>query len=185
MLFADRCSGEFPNRIKSRGREYFLEGRVILGSPHARTVRALVEGSAGEDPSYQTTIWLEDDNGKLLKILFVSDYLSYGGFVHPMICPTWAKQADWENAPGFYMVLTDQPGDQSWPITGASFILLYKEQPDLAKARAMLKYFDWCYSHGADDAKELHYVPIPEPVVNLVEDTWKEHIRAGGKSVWQ
>jgi phosphate transport system substrate-binding protein len=110
-----------------------------------------------------------------------------GNFVAPTIetFQAAAANADWENASGFYMVLTDQPGDQSWPITGASFILLYKEQSDPAKARAMLKFFDWCYRHGADDAKALHYVPMPEPVVNLVEETWRQHIRAGGKSVWE
>ena len=72
-----------------------------------------------------------------------------------------------------YMVLTDQPGEKSWPITGASFILIYKQQPDAEKAEAMLKFFDWCYKNGADTAKELYYVPIPRNVLGIVEAQWK------------
>jgi phosphate transport system substrate-binding protein len=83
------------------------------------------------------------------------------------------------------MVLTDQPGADSWPITGASFILIYKEQADMAKAEAMLKYFDWCYAHGDDVAKELYYVPIPDNVVELVRAEWTRDLRAGGKSLWK
>ena len=95
-----------------------------------------------------------------------------------------AANADWKNAPGYYMVLTDQQGDESWPITGASFILIYKEQKDADKGRAMLKFFDWCYRHGAEMAEGLHYVAIPEKVYGLVEETWKNEVGAAGKPVW-
>ncbi len=109
-----------------------------------------------------------------------------GHFVKPLIesFQAAAANADWENAPGYYLVLTDQPGENSWPITGASFILLYKEQNDKAHARAILEYFDWCYRHGADLAVKLHYVPVPEPVYTLVENTWKKEIKVQGKAVW-
>ena len=64
-----------------------------------------------------------------------------------------AANADWTKAPyGFYLMLADQPGDQSWPIAGATFILVHKDQPDAAKAAAMLKYFDWCFQHGGEMA---------------------------------
>jgi phosphate transport system substrate-binding protein len=95
-----------------------------------------------------------------------------------------ARHANWEEAPGFYLVLTDQPGEESWPITGASFILLRRQQRDCGKARAMLEYFDWCYRHGAEMAVRLHYVPIPERVAELVERSWAERIRCTGKPVW-
>ncbi len=95
-----------------------------------------------------------------------------------------AAKADWKSAPGFYLLLDDQPGDQTWPIAGATFILVHKEQPDAAKAAAMLKYFDWCFKHGAEMAEKLDYVPLPQQVVDLVEATWAKEITAGGKPVW-
>ncbi|MEW5800768.1 MAG: phosphate ABC transporter substrate-binding protein PstS [bacterium] len=109
-----------------------------------------------------------------------------GKFVEPTIdtFQAAAANADWEHAPGFYLVLTDQSGESSWPITGASFILLYREQKDAKKAKAMLKFFDWCYQNGVKEAKDLQYVPMPQNVVKLVEDAWSREIKAGDKSVW-
>ncbi|RJO63467.1 MAG: phosphate ABC transporter substrate-binding protein PstS [Myxococcales bacterium] len=109
-----------------------------------------------------------------------------GKFVAPTIetFQAAAANADWSNAPGFYMVLTDQPGDDSWPITGASFILIYKEQKDGAQAKQLLKFFDWCYRNGADMAKNLHYVPVPANVVEQVEALWKKDVKAAGQTVW-
>lgn len=96
-----------------------------------------------------------------------------------------ALAADWAKADHFGVVLTDQAGKDSWPITGASFILIYKDQPDPAKGLAMLKFFDWCYKSGTSSAAKLDYVPIPEKVYVLVEKMWKEKIRSKGKPVWQ
>jgi phosphate transport system substrate-binding protein len=110
-----------------------------------------------------------------------------GKFVGPTIkaFQASAANANWENAPGFYMVLTDQPGDETWPITGASYILLYKDQPDAAKAEAILKFFDWCFKKGPDIAIDLHYVPIPSKVYAMVESTWKKDVTADGQPVWK
>jgi len=97
-----------------------------------------------------------------------------------------AANADWAHAPGYYLVLTDQPGKSAWPISGASFILMYKNQakPDLAQA--VLKFFDWSYNHGGKMAEQLDYVPIPMNVVKLVETTWKSEIKGeNGQAVWQ
>jgi phosphate transport system substrate-binding protein len=95
-----------------------------------------------------------------------------------------AANADWKNSPGYYVVLVDQPGKDSWPITGASFIIVYKEQTNAGIAKAMLNFFDWCFKHGAEMAESLDYVPMPLNVVELVETTWKNEIRANGKPVW-
>jgi len=110
-----------------------------------------------------------------------------GSFVAPASAAfaAAAVNADWAKADHFGVVLTDQPGPDTWPITGASFILLYKDQPDAAKAQALLKFFDWAYRNGSDQASKLDYVPIPETVYALVEKMWKEKIRSGGKAVWQ
>jgi len=110
-----------------------------------------------------------------------------GEFVSPTIksFQAAAANADWKNAPGYYMVLTDQPGKDSWPITGASFILMHKSQADTARAKAVLSFFDWSYNNGQDMAVKLDYVPIPKNVVELVEKTWAGEIKAGGKPVWK
>jgi len=95
-----------------------------------------------------------------------------------------AANADWSKAPyGFYLMIVDQPGDNSWPIAGATYILLHKDQTDPAKAAAMLKWFDWCYKHGGEMAKKLDYVPMPESVVKLVEESWAKDIKVNGQPV--
>ncbi len=79
-----------------------------------------------------------------------------------------AAAADWENAPGFYMILTDQPGKHSWPITGVTYILFRKDCPAEKKA-ALRSYFNWCFTTGAAAANKLNYVPIPKTVVAIIQ----------------
>ncbi|HVT60729.1 MAG TPA: phosphate ABC transporter substrate-binding protein PstS [Thermoanaerobaculia bacterium] len=109
-----------------------------------------------------------------------------GHFVKPSAASfqSAAANADWAKAPGFYLLLTNQAGAESWPITGASFILVYKEQEKGDKVREALKFFDWAYHNGQQMAAKLDYVPIPDKVVKLVEQTWASTIKAGGKPVW-
>jgi phosphate transport system substrate-binding protein len=120
------------------------------------------------------------------KINFASLINRAGKTVKPTIetFQAAAANADWKSAPAFYMVLTDQPGDNSWPVTGASFILVYKDQPDAARAKEMLKFFDWCLKNGAETAKGLHYVPLPNNLIALIEEMWAKEIKSGGKPVW-
>jgi len=96
-----------------------------------------------------------------------------------------AASADWANTDNYYLVLTDQPGEGSWPIVGATFILLYAKQDDAETAVEMLKFFDWCYDHGADMAVEKDYVPIPKNVADMVRQTWADEIRIDGAPVWK
>ncbi len=88
-----------------------------------------------------------------------------------------AGSADWSHAPGYYLILTDQPGPSSWPITGASFILMYKEPSDATAAGEALKFFDWAYKNGAGMASELDYVPLPDSLIKQVRTTWKSSIK--------
>ncbi len=87
-----------------------------------------------------------------------------------------AENADWKNAPGFYMVLTDQAGEKSWPIMASTYILIYKSQPDKEKIDSLLKYYTWCYDSGANLAKKLNYVPMPKNVVDLVKEAWQKNL---------
>lgn len=110
-----------------------------------------------------------------------------GRFVAPTISSfrSAAANADWAHAPGFYLVLTYQPGADSWPITGASFILVHKQQKNAQKAKAMLKFFSWCYAHGGAIAEKLDYVPMPGNVADMVKDMWKAKIMTNGQPVWK
>ena len=95
-----------------------------------------------------------------------------------------AANAQWDKAPGFYLLLTDQPGKESWPITGATFILMHKKQDKPANATIALKFFDWAYESGDKMALDLDYVPMPDSVVKLVKAEWKKIQDAGGKAVY-
>ncbi|HEV3183110.1 MAG TPA: phosphate ABC transporter substrate-binding protein PstS [Steroidobacteraceae bacterium] len=88
-----------------------------------------------------------------------------------------AANADWAHAPGYHLILTNQPGEKSWPITGASFILVYSSPPDPAATAAALKFFDWAYRNGAKMAADLDYVPLPGSLVDQVRNTWKTQIK--------
>jgi phosphate transport system substrate-binding protein len=96
-----------------------------------------------------------------------------------------AANARWDKAPGFYEVLTDQPGAKSWPMTGASFIMLHKVPADPGKTAAVLAFFDWAFKNGGSMASELDYVAMPASVVKLIQAAWHAQIKtAGGDLVW-
>jgi phosphate transport system substrate-binding protein len=88
-----------------------------------------------------------------------------------------AGGADWANAPGFYMILTDSAGDKSWPIAGATFILLPKQPKDTAATGEALKFFAWAYKNGGKMAQDLDYIPMPEGVVKQIEAAWKKDVK--------
>ncbi len=96
-----------------------------------------------------------------------------------------AASAEWTKTPGFAVVLTDQSGKTAWPITGVSYILVYKTQQDAAKGKEVLKFFDYAFKNGDAAATELDYVPMPDSVTKLVEDAWKANLKdASGKAIW-
>jgi phosphate transport system substrate-binding protein len=89
----------------------------------------------------------------------------------------YAKQnADWASAPGFYLILSNQPGDKSWPMTAATFILMYKKPANVTESNEALKFFTYAYDKGDDMAKALDYIPMPDNVVALVKKTWSTDI---------
>jgi phosphate transport system substrate-binding protein len=89
-----------------------------------------------------------------------------------------ASNADWAKAPGYYVILTDQPGDASWPITAATFILMHKTPVDKAASAEAIKFFKWSFEKGGKMAEDLDYIPMPEPVVKLIEKTWSSDIKS-------
>jgi phosphate transport system substrate-binding protein len=96
-----------------------------------------------------------------------------------------AANAKWASAPGFYLLLLDQPGADAWPITGATFILVHTKQADAAKGKEVLEFFDWCYKNGDAAAVQLDYVPLPASVKDLIRKSWAKVQGPDGKPVYR
>ncbi len=96
-----------------------------------------------------------------------------------------AANADWAKSDSYYVILTNQPGADTWPIAGATFILMYKQPVDAAASADALKFFAWAYAKGGKQAEELDYVPLPTAVVAQIQKTWASEIKtADGKPVY-
>ena len=96
-----------------------------------------------------------------------------------------AAGADWTKAPGNYLLLLNQPGANSWPITGATFILVYKKQDNAASGREVLSFFDWAYKNGDAAAAGLDYVPLPPAVKAMIRKQWVAEVKGpDGKPVY-
>jgi phosphate transport system substrate-binding protein len=89
-----------------------------------------------------------------------------------------ASNADWAHAPGYYLILTDQPGDKSWPIVASTFILMHKDAADKAASQEAVKFFKWSFEKGSKMAEELDYIPMPDAVIKLIEKTWSSDIKS-------
>jgi phosphate transport system substrate-binding protein len=88
-----------------------------------------------------------------------------------------AANADWNSQPGYGVILANQPGDNSWPMTAATWILIYKQPKDANATREALKFFAWAYASGGKMAEELHYVPMPSKVVKDIQNMWAKEIK--------
>ncbi len=96
-----------------------------------------------------------------------------------------AAGADWKSAPGMYLILTDAPGKESWPVAGATFILMHKVQEKPETAKQVLGFFNWAYDKGDKMAEALDYVPMPDAVVSLIKSSWKAQLKdPSGKPVY-
>jgi len=110
-----------------------------------------------------------------------------GAFVSPSddAFKAAAAGADWSSVPGMGVILTDQPGKASWPITGASFILMHRVQDKAENAKEVIKFFEWSFKNGAKMADELDYVPMPDAVVKQIQGVWKSQIKdKSGKALY-
>ena len=96
-----------------------------------------------------------------------------------------AAGADWNSAPGMYLILTDAPGADAWPIAGATFILLHKTQEKPESGKQVLKFFQWAYANGDQMAEQLDYVPMPDSVVKLIQTSWQTQLKdSSGKPIY-
>jgi len=108
---------------------------------------------------------------------------SAGNFVEPTDASFKAAAAGAEWSKSFYQILTDEPGKDSWPITGATFIMMHAKQEKPQQAAAALKFFDWAYANGDKMADDLDYVPLPDNVVSLIKQQWGKFTDDAGKPI--
>ena len=146
------------------------------------------EGVAANVKSIKNSIgYVEYAYAKQNKMDYVQMKNHDGHFVAPddVNFKAAAANAKWKAEENFYQVLTNQVGKDSWPISGATFILMHAKQDNAESAKDVLKFFDWAYSNGDKLATELDYVPLPDSVKKQIRDAWKVQIKsADGKAVW-
>ncbi|WP_174875925.1 phosphate ABC transporter substrate-binding protein PstS [Vogesella oryzae] len=164
-----------------------------IGSNTAVNWKTGVGGKGNEGvANYVTRIkgaigYVEYAYAKQNKIAHAAMQNSAGSFVQPddTTFKAAAAGADWAKAKDFYLILTNQPGKDSWPIASATFILMHKKQDKPEQGTEALKFFDWAYNNGDATATQLDYVPMPATVKSLIRTSWKQITNASGAQVWK
>ena len=180
FLFSTYLSKESPKFATSIGANTSVEwpkGIGAKGNEGVANMTTQTDGAIG---------YVEYAYAKQNKMIYTKLTNKAGAAVEPSAetFQAAAANADWAKADSYYLILTDQPGAKSWPITGASFILLYKDAPDAAAVKEALKFFAWAYKDGGQMASELDYVPLPQSLIAQVEKTWSTEIKAGAHPLW-
>lgn len=139
------------------------------------------EGVAGNVSQTKNSIgYVEYAYAKQNKLTYGAVINKAGKTVQPTVASfqAAAANADWAGSKNYYVILTDQPGEASWPITGATFILMHKDPADKAAAKEAIKFFTWAFEKGDKMAEELDYIPMPANVVKQIEKTWSADIKS-------
>jgi phosphate transport system substrate-binding protein len=139
------------------------------------------EGVAGNISQTKNAIgYVEYAYAKQNKLTYAGLINKAGKTVQPTIeaFQAAASNADWAKAPGYYVILTDQPGEASWPITAATFILMHKDATDKQASQEAIKFFKYAFEKGGKMAEELDYIPMPDAVVKQIEKTWSSEIKS-------
>ncbi|MBS0354258.1 MAG: phosphate ABC transporter substrate-binding protein PstS [Proteobacteria bacterium] len=132
--------------------------------------------------------YVEYAYAKKNKMIHLSLKNKAGEYVQPddLTFQAAAAYAEWNKVPGFGEILTEQPGKTSWPITGASFVLMHKVQADAVKGGEVLKFFDWAFKNGQKTAEDLDYVALPATLVKQIDVAWRSGLKdASGHPVWK
>src|SRR5271170_3687721 len=180
FLFSDylsKASPKFKSSIGANTSVQWPAGIGAKGNEGVANMTAQTDGAIG---------YVEYAYAKQNKMAYVLLTNKAGGVVAPNAdsFQAAAANADWVKSDSYYLILTDQAGAKSWPITGASFILVYKQPDDAVAVNEALKFFAWAYRDGAGMASELDYVPLPAGLIEQVKKSWSTQITAGGHPVW-
>jgi phosphate transport system substrate-binding protein len=178
--FTNYLSKVSPDWADQVGSDTAVEWPLGLGAKGNEGVASTVKQTAGSI-GYVEFAYAEQN-----KLAYTKLTNAAGKAVSPSIeaFQAAAASADWSSAPSYAVIMTNQPGDASWPITATTWVLIHKAPDDAAATGEALKFFDWAYSKGDDAAKALDYVAIPDSVVDLVHKTWASDIMADGKPVF-
>ena len=181
FIFTDylsKVSPEWQSKVGSNTSVEWPTGIGAKGNEGVANNVAQTKGSIG---------YVEYAYAKQNKLTFTKLINSDGKAVAPTAeaFQAAASSANWTGTPGFGVILTNEPGAGSWPIAGATFILIHKQPQDPANAAAALKFFAWAYKNGDKMAEELDYVPMPDKVVTAIEEVWAKEIKdAAGKPIF-
>jgi phosphate transport system substrate-binding protein len=180
FLFTSYLAMKSPDWASKVGASDAVQWPTGLGGKGNDGVAAFVKQTVG------SIGYVEYAYAKQNNMTFAQLQSHDGGYVSPTATAfaAAATGADWSKAPGNYLLLLDQPGAGAWPITGATFILVYKQQSDPAKGKAVLQFFDWAYKSGDAAAASLDYVPLPAQVKDLVRSQWAGVKGPGGQAVY-
>jgi phosphate transport system substrate-binding protein len=180
FIFADYLAKVNPQWKDKVGVNTSLQWPTGLGGKGNEGVAALVSRTDG------AIGYVEYAYAKKNKLSYSMMQNAAGKFVAPEsdTFQSAAASADWSKSPAYDILLTNQPGDKSWPITGATFILMYEKADKAETAKQVLDFFAWAYGNGDKMADELDYVPMPDKVVGLIENTWKQIKGPNGQPVW-
>jgi phosphate transport system substrate-binding protein len=181
FVFTDylaKVSPDWKSKVGSDAAVKWPAGVGARGSEGVATAVGKTQGSIG---------YVEYAYAKQNKLTYTKLTNKDGRAVAPGIASFTAAagSASWEGAPGFGVSLTDEAGAETWPVTGATFVLIHKQPKEPAAARAALKFFSWAFAKGGKMAEELDYVPVPGKVVGAIEKVWASEIKdASGKPVF-
>jgi phosphate transport system substrate-binding protein len=181
FLYTDYLSKELPGWKSKVGSNTSVEWPTGLGAKGNEGVAnnvAQTKGSIG---------YVEYAYAKQNMLAFAKMTNKDGKVVSPTAAAfsAAASGAKWDSVPGFGVILTDQPGAASWPIAGATFILMHKVAANPGDSGQALKFFAWAYAKGGKMAEELDYVPMPAPVVSAIEKSWSQIKDSSGKAVFK
>ncbi|WP_018149754.1 phosphate ABC transporter substrate-binding protein PstS, partial [Leeia oryzae] len=177
--YLSKVSEEWKTKVGAGTAVAWPEGVGGKGNEGVASYVQRIKGAIG---------YVEYAYAKKTKMDYVSMQNKEGQFVQPddTTFQAAASYADWSKAPGFYEILTNEPGKNSWPITGASFILMQKVQANPENGLQVLKFYDWALKNGGAAARELDYVPLPAALVTQLQESWKANIKdAAGKPIWK
>ena len=174
FIWTDYLSKVSPDWKSKVGSDTAVEWPVGVGAKGN-------EGVSGNVGQAKNTIgYVEYAYAKQNKLTYTSMVNMAGKTVEPTgdAFQAAVANADWANAPGYYLILTNQPGDKSWPIVATTFVLMHKEGSDKAAAQEAVKFFKFAFAKGGKMAEDLDYIPMPDSVVKLIEKTWTSEIKS-------
>jgi len=175
--YLSKVSSEWSSKVGANTSVNWPAGTGGKGNEGVANYVTRIKGSIG---------YVEYAYAKQNKLAYGELKNAAGSFVSPdeKSFRAAAANADWKKAPGFYLLLTNQPGKDSWPIAGATFILIHKKQDKPAQGAEVLKFFDWAYKTGDKTALDLDYIPMPDSVKGVIRTSWKQITDASGKAVF-